>query len=257
MTDAGPLDATAVPAMPVEIVRLRRSKSWRRCRTEPFLAFYLVNLWCAAFHGIPAGSLEDDDESLAELAGCPPLEWSALRSIALHGWQKREDGRIYHPIVEAKAREALALSGATKRAVRQSRTTDGMPCGFLEWWAEYPRKIAQGAAKTAYERALRKTGAVILLEGAKRFAHQVRLREPQFICFPATWLNQERWRDGMPKEITTKANKINGLISKIAPNEITSEPPVPDDVARLRFAELRSRLNGKGRFAGGDPDPPN
>lgn len=197
MTD--PLDATGIAFMPLEIERLKRSKTWRQCRSQPFLAYYVVNLWMAAFHGVPAGSLEDDDEALCELACCSPLEWPSIRPVALHRWQKREDGRLYHPIVESKAREALSLRKSSKHhQVRKTRELSDLsaPDTFESWYAEYPRKVARGAARTAYAVALKKTGVEVLLESVKRYAKACEAKEPQYIAHPATWLNQERWRDG-------------------------------------------------------------
>jgi Protein of unknown function (DUF1376) len=197
------LDATSISSLPLEIERLRRSKTWRRCRSEPFLAFYCINAWCAAMHGIPAGSLEDDDESLCDLCVCTPLEWPRIRPMVFHGWQKREDGRLYHPVVERKAGEALRSDDLRAPKPRQ-RADIGAPAvasasiieHFEAWWTEYPRKIAKGAARTAYARALNKTGAEVLLDAAKRFAGTVTLKDIHFIPHPATWLNQERWIDG-------------------------------------------------------------
>ena len=50
------------PFYPVEIARLRNSKSWLAAKRRPELGFYMVNLWCSSFHEVPAGSLEDDDD---------------------------------------------------------------------------------------------------------------------------------------------------------------------------------------------------
>jgi hypothetical protein len=45
--------------MPLDLHRLRRSKTWRRCRRNPEIGFYCLNLWAASWHELPAGSLED------------------------------------------------------------------------------------------------------------------------------------------------------------------------------------------------------
>ncbi len=72
--------------------------------------------------------------------------------------------------------------------------------GFDEWWKLYPRKVGKGAARKAYERALRKADPVVLLaavvrardayndQAAKRGSHR-------FTPHPSTWLNEERWED--------------------------------------------------------------
>lgn len=98
-------DLSDFPFMPLEIARLKRSKAWRNARTKPELAFYMINLWTAAWHNVPAGSLEDDDDALADLALCSRRRWPSLRSAVLHGWYKCSDGRLYHGFLEGKVRD--------------------------------------------------------------------------------------------------------------------------------------------------------
>ncbi|WP_395406272.1 DUF1376 domain-containing protein [Pseudoduganella sp. UC29_106] len=99
-------DLTDFPFMPLQIMRLRRSKAWLLAKRNPALAFYMVNLWTASWHEVPAASLEDDDDVLAEFAMCDPIKWDKLRGKVMHGWIKCSDGRLYHPIVAEKAVEA-------------------------------------------------------------------------------------------------------------------------------------------------------
>lgn len=99
-------DLRDFPFMPLEIARLRRSKTWRKAKRNPELAFPLLNLWTAAWHDVPAGSLEDDDEVLADLAMCSLVKWKRLRDQVLAGWVKCNDGRLYHPTVCEKVRES-------------------------------------------------------------------------------------------------------------------------------------------------------
>jgi uncharacterized protein YdaU (DUF1376 family) len=92
--------------MPLHDERLRSSRAWLRARRNPAIGFYLMNLWTAAWKGTPAGSLEDDDDVLADAAMCSPAEWEAVREETLRGWLRcREDGRLYHPFVCEVARE--------------------------------------------------------------------------------------------------------------------------------------------------------
>src|ERR1700744_2121165 len=94
--------------MPLEVERLRRSKAWLICKRQPELAFHMVNLWMASWHEMPAASLEDDDDVLADAAVCEPKPWARLRETILRGWVKCSDGRLYHPVVAEKARESWA-----------------------------------------------------------------------------------------------------------------------------------------------------
>lgn len=94
--------------MPLELERLRKSKAWLLAKRQPELGFYMVNLWGASWHNVPAASLEDDDDLLADLAMCPFDVWPKVRDKVLHGWVKCSDGRLYHPVVAEKAITAFA-----------------------------------------------------------------------------------------------------------------------------------------------------
>ncbi|WP_407059250.1 DUF1376 domain-containing protein (plasmid) [Ralstonia syzygii subsp. celebesensis] len=101
-------DLRDFPFMPLEINRLRRSKSWLKAKRNPALAFYQINLWTAAWHDVPAGSLEDDDDVLADLAMCDAAKWPKVREEVMRGWLKCSDGRLYNPTVCEKALESWA-----------------------------------------------------------------------------------------------------------------------------------------------------
>lgn len=92
--------------MPLDVLRLRDSELALKATGEAFRCAVL--LWCAAWHQVPAGSLPDDDDTLAAFAGYgrAPREWKKHRSGALRGWIKCDDGRLYHPVVAEKANDA-------------------------------------------------------------------------------------------------------------------------------------------------------
>ncbi|SDV49222.1 DUF1376 domain-containing protein [Chitinasiproducens palmae] len=92
--------------MPLDVVRLRDSDLSIHANGEEFRAAVL--LWCASWHQMPAASLPDDDATLSSLAGYGRVqkEWKKVRAGALRGWVKCSDGRLYHPVVAEKARDA-------------------------------------------------------------------------------------------------------------------------------------------------------
>jgi Protein of unknown function (DUF1376) len=104
--------------MPLEVERLRRSRAWLKATRKPELGFYMLNLWAGSWHEIPCGSLEDDDDVLAAMALCEPRKWLKVREDVLHGWVKCSDGKLYHPVVAEKAREAWEAK------VKQRERTD-------------------------------------------------------------------------------------------------------------------------------------
>jgi hypothetical protein len=99
-------DLTDFEFMPLDVRRLRDSRFTAAADAEAFRAGVL--LWCASWHQVPAASVPDDDVELAQLAGYGRVvkEWVKTRPEALHGWIRCSDGRLYHPVVAEKAREA-------------------------------------------------------------------------------------------------------------------------------------------------------
>lgn len=117
------IDVRCLPYMPLHIERLRRSKAWLRCKRRPEMAFYLMNLWMRAWHEVPAGSIEDDDDVLSDAAMCSPEEWERLKADVLQGWELH-DGRWHHHVVTELAAEGLEKVEASRKrteAARQAR----------------------------------------------------------------------------------------------------------------------------------------
>ncbi|WP_332657343.1 helix-turn-helix domain-containing protein [Brevundimonas sp.] len=94
-----------------------------------------------------------------------------------------------HPSSEAKASSEDA--GAKKST-------------FDEFWTAYPSKVGKGAARKAFDVAVRKIRQSrpserpleVLLDGLHRAVTSARWRDPTYTRpNPATWLNQERWDD--------------------------------------------------------------
>ena len=104
-----PIDADLrhFPNMPLEVGRLRDSELAGVADAEVFRCAVL--LWGAAWHQAPAGSLPDDNPSLARLAGLGRdlKTWTKLREQVLRGFRKFSDGRLYHRVVCEKVIEGL------------------------------------------------------------------------------------------------------------------------------------------------------
>lgn len=122
--------------MPLNVDRLKDSRTWLRAKRRPELGFYLMNLWTAAWQALPAGSLEDDDDVLADAAMCEPSRWADVRADVLRGWVRcQSDGRIYHAVVCQLAadvwttRAAFRASTARARAAKAAKRARGMPAG--------------------------------------------------------------------------------------------------------------------------------
>lgn len=64
---------------------------------------------------------------------------------------------------------------------------------FELFWAAYPRRISKGAARKAFDKAIKKTTLEKMFEAIKSY----KLHKPEKIDFKhaATWLNGECWDD--------------------------------------------------------------
>lgn len=115
---AADADLTDFKFMPLDVRRLQKSKAWLICKRKPDVAFYMLNLWLAAWHERPAGSLENDDDVLADAAMCSPEKWAGVKADVLRNWIRCSDGRLYHEVVAEKVNEAWEA-----KIAQRTRTT--------------------------------------------------------------------------------------------------------------------------------------
>lgn len=64
---------------------------------------------------------------------------------------------------------------------------------FQAFWVSYPRRVAKGAARKAFDKAIKKTTLEDMLKAITEYV----AKKPEKIDFkhPATWLNGECWHD--------------------------------------------------------------
>jgi len=64
---------------------------------------------------------------------------------------------------------------------------------FDTFWKCFPRRIAKGNARKAFDKAIKKTTLETMLEAITKYV----ACKPQWqdYCHPASWLNSERWSD--------------------------------------------------------------
>lgn len=143
-------DLRGLPFMPLDVVRLLDSDIFALSTGEEFKA--ALALWCKAWLQVPAASLPDDDRVLAHLSGAG-ARWRKIREMALKGWVKCSDGRLYHPVVAEKAAEAWRHRQAQRdRANKRWSNRDGSSSGNATGHA--------GAHATASATAMQGTGTV-------------------------------------------------------------------------------------------------
>lgn len=90
--------------------------------------------------------------------------------------------------------------------------------GFSEFYDAFPLHKARPAAAKAYARALKRTDAETLLNGARRYADQRRGQDKNFTKHPATWLNNDCWLDEEVSRETRdyKSSKPSALDTQLA-----------------------------------------
>lgn len=158
------IDLSDLPHIPLFDQKLSKSRAWLSAKSwrgeGPGLAFALMNLWTGAFRTVPAGSLEDDDEVLANQAGVSMEHWLPMKAKALRGWE-RHGGRLWHPLIcelawdlwikRLHGRHAKAIDSwraAAKRATDKGHEVPDPPGAFDQWIA------AKLPASFSYWRAL-------------------------------------------------------------------------------------------------------
>jgi hypothetical protein len=87
---------------------------------------------------------------------------------------------------------------------------------FNVFWKAFPRRVAKGHARTAFDRAIRKTTLETMLKAIEDY---IRFK-PERIDFkhPATWLNAESWEDewaDVPRETNRKRNFVDAARDRL------------------------------------------
>lgn len=84
---------------------------------------------------------------------------------------------------------------------------------FAAFWSAYPKKVAKGAARTAFGKALKRSSVDVIVAGATAYANDP-TREPRYTKHPATWLNADCWDDDHTPE-RTKSNGTKAALGLI------------------------------------------
>ena len=99
-------DISDFPRMMLDIHRLRGSGFDATLNDAAWRAG--LNLWMTAWHQVPAASLDGSDEELTKAAGLgrDVKTWRKVSAVALRGWVRADDGRLYHETLAELALEA-------------------------------------------------------------------------------------------------------------------------------------------------------
>lgn len=144
--------------MPLDVNRLRDSGMAAKATGEEFMA--AVILWAAAWHQVPAASLPDDNRELAKLAGYGRAvdAWQTVRDMALYGFERGADGRLYHPVIAEKALEAA--DWVSKKAKTKSGTKER-----VRKWREKKENERREREATEAEKGIQSSNANVTRYG--------------------------------------------------------------------------------------------
>lgn len=96
-------DLRGMQWMPLDTMRVLDSDLFLNSTGDEFKAAFA--LWCKSWQQVPAGSLPNNEKSLAGLSLAK--NWKKVRDVAMRGWILCSDNRYYHEVVAEKALEAL------------------------------------------------------------------------------------------------------------------------------------------------------
>ena len=100
------VDLVKLDGFMLDTIRLLGSELWALATGDEFKA--AMALWCRAWKQVPAASLPDDDRILASFAGYGRggKAWQRVKAMALRGFVKCSDGRLYHRVLAEDAKRA-------------------------------------------------------------------------------------------------------------------------------------------------------
>lgn len=123
------VDLRGLPWMRLDIHRLLASELVALGTPEE--CWYALMLWMRAWQQVPAASLPDDERVLAAFSGAG-RRWRKVRDMALRGFVRCSDGRLYHRVLAEQA--LLAWPERVKHREKRERDADR-----LRRWRERKR----------------------------------------------------------------------------------------------------------------------
>lgn len=110
--------------MKLDIIRLQNSNSWHQCSTMPYAAYACINLWMAAWHQVPAGSIPVDEAWIKKRADVSDEVWKSIRRTVLGNFTRCSDDRLYHRVLCDMINEVWASK--IKNAAKTQPARDAM-----------------------------------------------------------------------------------------------------------------------------------
>ena len=179
------------------------------------------------------GDLPDDPRYISGHLGCSIRKWKSIRA-ELIGLGKIEVSNKF--LTNKRARKELEtlaklqlqqaenasgprnINGLAKPSLNQpepepepepelkkglTNVSPKKDADFELFWASVPRKIGKGAARKAWQQAVKKTDPSAIISAMQEYAVSRQGEDHKFTAHATTWLNQERWDDELQRRENT------------------------------------------------------
>lgn len=181
--------------------------------------------------------------NLYRVLGVPSQVAKVAKSGATRG------GKSVRPEV-AKQRGSGVAKLATLTTRENHKNEPEPRAGFAEFYANYPRPAAEPAALSAYEQARQISTHAEIMAGlvAWKDYYVAADKSPEFVPFPAKWLNEHRWQDAPPKtgsSTTTGRAHAIGMPEPIGAGVLPPWSDLPDDDETLTQLAMDGDENAK------------
>jgi len=145
-----------------------------------------------------------DDRRFLHFVNWP--KWQRLRD-SVPKWPGPSCG--HSPQLAATRGSRASAPAPTSASMEEGGPGEGTM--FDAFWSAYPRKVGKRNARTAFGRAVLRTGdASVIQAGAERYRDDPN-RLDEFTAHPTTWLNRDGWDDDPLPE--------RGNVSDLRPSE--------------------------------------
>lgn len=109
---------------------------------------------------------------------------------------------------------------------------------FADFWLLYPRRVARKDAQKAWDR-MSASDRIEALTALVAWRRVWATKDLEYLPYPSTWLNGERWTDELPVSATSSPNHASHVLAVPAGGEI-QRAGIPDHVKAL-IAKLRAK----------------
>ena len=228
-------DLRDFPRMAIDVPRLMSSEFNALASRNPIAWMVGHKLWYRSWHQVPAASIPDDDDQLCHLAelGFDLKTFRKAKTIALRGWVKCSDGRLYHPHVAE-----LALGSWIDKLLQRLSSGAGHAQRYHH---EFDPEPLEAQLRVAAEHLMRRNPAAKAFDKLRRR----RSRAPADDLPPAGDTLATGSATGGAKTAKSPAKREGERVT--LPERAPSAQPPPSDLAKEAWDRGVALLTGQGR----------